>query len=121
MSILIVEDDEPLRDLLCEALSQRYECVPAAAAEEALALLDRRRFDLMLADLNLPGMSGFELTMRAGALNPDMRVIVITGEPVDSRLRWSALGVFAYLTKPFDLDEVHRLVALALKAGRAGG
>lgn len=122
MSVLIVDDEDFVRNLLLEALSGAHDCVAVASAEEALALLARREFDVTLTDVSLPGMSGLELAARLYEQYPDVRVIVMSGAPVDASSGWSTLDVFAYLIKPFGMAEVLRCVAEAkaenMNAGR---
>ena len=112
-SLLIVEDDADLRYLLRGALAPTYFCVAVATAEEALESLAEQRFDVILTDVLLPGISGLELVRNLSRLHPGVCVVVMSGAPLDSRHEWSALGVSAYLGKPFLPYEVERLVARA--------
>ena len=113
VSLLIVDDDGPLRELLYELLSPLYFTVAAASGEEALTLLARQHFDVILADTVLPGMSGLDLVTMLSLLHSDVGVIVMSSAPLDSQHPWIGLGVYAYLTKPFSLDELERLVDTA--------
>lgn len=115
MAVLVVEDDDVLRDVLLETLQKKYECAGTATAEEALELLLRRRFDVALVDVNLPGMNGADMVWKMRDLDLTVRVIVMSGEPVETRYRWDVVGVFAFLHKPFDVAEAERYVGLAME------
>ncbi|MDT7604574.1 MAG: hypothetical protein QOF61_2571 [Acidobacteriota bacterium] len=115
MSVLIVEDEAPVRELLREVLSSHYTCADVETAEAALALLSERKFDVLLTDVSLPGMSGVQLVRRVYALYPDVCVIVMSGAPVEASHRWGTFDVYAYLLKPLDLSEVERCVAEAIE------
>jgi DNA-binding NtrC family response regulator len=123
-SVLIVDDDELVRDFLFEVLRHRYEVVVAGTAEEALRVLGARDADFAaaLVDVNLPGMSGGDLVTRMRSLNSEIAVIVMSGEPMSSSHHWWALGIFAFLAKPLEVAEVERYVELALESrtGRDG-
>ena len=110
MSILIVDDEDFVRNLLLETLSGAHDCVAVASAEEALAQLARREFEVVLTDVSLPGMSGLDLAARLYDRHPEVRVVVMSGAPVDASSGWSTLDVFAYLIKPFGVAEVLRCV-----------
>jgi DNA-binding NtrC family response regulator len=115
VSVLIVEDEAPIRELLREVLSSTYTCAAVPTAEESLALLARQKFDVLLTDVTLPGASGLELVGRVYVLYPEVCVVVMSGAPPDGSHGWGALGVFAYLMKPLDLSEVERYVARAIE------
>ena len=96
--ILIVDDEEPVRNLFAEALRSRYECVTAANAQEALALLAAQPFALVITDVQMPGLSGIELLRKVVADFADVAVIVASG--VDRRQRFIdtlRLGASVYL------------------------
>ena len=114
-SILVVDDDESIRDLLTLALPKQYICASAATAEEALGLLDRTFFDVVITDVEMPGGSGLELCRQICKGYPDTVVLVMSGS-IKSRNRINALqhGAFDYVSKPFDLEIVARLIDYAL-------
>jgi putative nucleotidyltransferase with HDIG domain len=114
---LVVDDEQAICDILCEKLeSEAYECRSCLSAEEGLALVHRERFDIILSDLRMPGMSGLEFLKRSRAECPYAAFILITGED-DVRVGVEAMknGASDYVVKPFKLDEVLRRVASALK------
>jgi len=113
--ILVVDDDDVIRDTLCELLSLQYSCQTADTAEEALAKLEAQAFDVVLTDISMPGLSGMELLSRVLKLYPGTPVIVISGlsdqEQAQSLI---SLGAADYLLKPFRLEVVEESVRRAL-------
>ena len=114
-TLLVVDDDKNIRDTLCELFAESHECHSADRAEQALAFLEFEDYDLILTDLSMPGIDGQQLLKRVKQTHPDTPVIVISGNCSDEEGQSSvALGAFAYLTKPFNLDEVEETVKRAL-------
>ena len=115
--ILVVDDDDVIRDTLCELLSAAYSCQTADTAEEALTKLQAQRFDVVLTDISMPGLSGKELLSRVVQLYPGTPVIIISGvsdqEQAESLM---SLGASDYLLKPFRLEVVEASVKRALKS-----
>ncbi len=103
--ILIAEDESRVAQTLCRALSLpeggNYHVESCGSGEEALALLRETRFDLLITDLRMPGMNGFELLHKCQSIRPDLRRILITayGSPYIEE-KADQLGVDAYLAKP---------------------
>lgn len=114
--ILVVDDETYVRDLLARVLLRRpYEVDLAADADEALELLAKHRYDLLLTDVVMPGMDGFELLRRAKAAYPEITVIVLTGYARRQSISDFLLyGADDYLAKPFQvsslLDAVDRVL-----------
>ncbi|MFL6210529.1 MAG: response regulator [Pyrinomonadaceae bacterium] len=115
MSILIVEDEAAIRSLFVEVLSERYQCHAVETAEEGLQLLTRERCALIITDVNLPGIGGQEFAERAKLMQPDVKLLVISGAPLAAGDGWSLLDVFAYLQKPLNFAELEATVAKALQ------
>ena len=121
-SILIVEDDPILRELLFELFSDRYRCFAAASAEEALSQLGSEGFDIVLTDISMPGMSGLELLGQVRQNWPQTTVIIVSGirdkEYAEGLVK---MGAFEYLVKPFELMDVYQSVerAMLLHGGSA--
>ena len=114
-TLLIVDDDTLIRDTLHELLSQTHECHTADRAEQALAYLEMERYDVVLTDINMPGLSGHDLLTHIRNTHPHTQVIVISGIPVEDTAKvFDQLGAFAYFGKPFDLDEVEEAVNRAI-------
>jgi DNA-binding NtrC family response regulator len=114
-SILVVDDDESTRDLLTFCLREQYICASAATADEAQGLLDRRFFDVVMTDVEMPGASGLELCRHIRRTFPDTIVLVMSAR-AGSRNRIKALqyGAFDYVSKPLNLEQVARLIDYAL-------
>src|SRR4029078_13115684 len=102
-TILIVDDDNLVRDTLHELLSQKHECHTADRAEQALAYLDIETYDAVLTDIAMPELSGRELLKYIHAKHPTTPVIVISGNEADARALMDH-GAFAYFAKPFKLE-----------------
>jgi DNA-binding NtrC family response regulator len=119
--ILVVDDDDVIRDTLCELLSTNYACQTANAAEEALAKLEAQGFDVVLTDISMPGLNGRELLEKVVELYPGTPVIIISGHS-DQEQAKSLLnrGAFDFLLKPFRLEIVEESVKRAIEAGRTG-
>ncbi|MCU0370303.1 MAG: sigma-54 dependent transcriptional regulator [Bacteroidales bacterium] len=123
ISILIVDDEESVRDSLYNwFIEDGYIVECAENAKEALSILESRNFDIILADLKMPGMDGLEMQRRIKALNKDSIVIIMTAfASVDSAVRALKDGAYDYITKPFDPDDLSHLIRnatrqIALKA-----
>lgn len=114
-TLLIVDDDTLIRDTLHELLSASHECHTADRAEQALAYLEMENYDVVLTDINMPGLSGHDLLNHIRATHPATPVIVISGIALEDTAKVSnQLGAFAYFTKPFNLDEVEDAVNCAI-------
>ena len=114
--ILIVDDDDIIRETLCELLSPNHACQAVDTAEEALAKLESQAFDIVLTDISMPGLSGLELLKRVVQLYPGTPVIIISGLS-DEEQAQSLIGhgAFDYLLKPFRLEIVEDSVKRALE------
>ena len=115
--VLIAEDDEHIVELLTFVLErERYVVATAPDGEAALARLRSEPHDLMILDVMLPRMNGFEVlkTVRADPRLKDLPVIVLTAKgQVQDRRTAESLGIDEYMTKPFAADQlVSRVAAL---------
>ncbi|MDF1559380.1 MAG: sigma-54 dependent transcriptional regulator [Bacteroidales bacterium] len=112
ISILIVDDEESVRDsLLNWFIEDGYSVECAENAKKALQLLEVRDFDIILADIKMPGMDGMEMHRRIKALNRDSIVIIMTAfASVDTAVQALKDGAFDYVTKPFDPDDLSHLI-----------
>jgi DNA-binding NtrC family response regulator len=114
-SILIVEDESPIRALLIALLGGRFHCQAADTAEAAIRLLNSQCFHLVLADIGLPGTSGLELCRRIAARNSRTVVVLISGKiDLEAATEAREAGAFDFLSKPFDLADVIATVDCAL-------
>ena len=115
-SILIIDDEEPIRRLLAMYLSEVYVCATASSANEAAALLAGESFNLVITDITMPGTSGIELCQLVQQAYPETVVIMVSGM-TDIKCAIDAMrqGAFDYITKPFDLPQVMIAVERALR------
>ena len=117
ISILIVDDEESVRDSLYNWFIEdgyRVEC--AENAKKALSTLQSDSFDIILADIKMPGMDGLEMLKRIKSLKSDAIVIIMTAfATVDTAVQALKDGAFDYVTKPFDPDDLSHLIRNASK------
>lgn len=116
--ILIAEDEDILRRNLTFILSSSgYAAMSARTSTEAIELLKRQRFDVVITDLIMPVQGGSELVRYVSEHCPETSVIVITAYPsADSAIDAVKKGVVDYFTKPFKTEEILRAVKKALEA-----
>jgi DNA-binding NtrC family response regulator len=114
--VLVVDDDDVIRETLLELLEGNYQCQEASTAEEALRKLQAQSFDVVLTDISMPGLSGSELLQRTRELYPDTPVIIMSGLS-DQEQAHSLInrGAFDYLLKPFRLEVVEESVKRAIE------
>lgn len=109
LSILFVEDDPTLRMLTGEVMEELgHEVVPCESAEAALELLGQRRFDVLLTDVGLAGMSGIELVRQAKGRDATLSMVIASGYPVDARDE--GLEDLRTMLKPYDIHQVRTLL-----------
>ena len=118
-TILVVEDEPTIREVVCDILSASHTCRAVRTAEEGLALLPAVPFDVVVTDVKLPEMDGDEFMRRAREMNPALHFIVISGGYGYDESRFLDAGAFGYLLKPFRAEELEALVARAIASGRA--
>lgn len=116
-SILIVDDELSMREFLSILLEREgYGVKTASSAEEALALLEHTIFDLVISDVQMPGLSGIDLLTRIKALSPETAVLIITAfSTAEQAVEAMKIGAYDYIAKPFKIDEVKQLVINALE------
>ena len=106
-SVLIVEDEKMIVDLLRFNLAQEYEVLTAYDGETGLSLAQERRPDLILLDVMLPKMDGFEVCRLLRAQGDHVPVIILTArEEEDDKVKGLELGADDYITKPFSMREL---------------
>ena len=112
ISILIVDDEESVRDSLYNwFMEDGYRVERAENAKQALTILESDTFDIILADIKMPGMDGLEMLRRIKVLKADSIVIVMTAfATVDTAVQALKDGAFDYITKPFDPDDLSHLI-----------
>ena len=118
--ILVVEDDQALRHLLEDELAEEgLSITTAASSEEALEILDGNPFDLVVSDLRLPGMDGFQLLRRTRDLHDPPAFLVITAfGTIDQAVKALREGADDFLTKPLDLEHLSVRVRRILETRR---
>jgi DNA-binding NtrC family response regulator len=114
--VLIVEDEDLMRELLTKILAnEQYRIFQASSGEEALRLLQDQTFDLVLTDLRLKGMNGLQLLSEVRTLDPEMVVIVMTAyASVETAVEAMRKGAYDYITKPFINEEIRVMLRRAL-------
>lgn len=119
--LLVVDDEEEIRQVLQEYLTAKgYRVSTARDGVQALEVIERDRPSLVLLDVRLPGMSGVELLQKIRSLDPEVGVIMLTGnDDVELARRTLKLGAFDYVRKPFDLNDLGRSIFTQLVAGVA--
>jgi CheY-like chemotaxis protein len=119
-TVLIADDDEDVRLVLGLPLeAAHYRIVEASTGPEAVALAKRERFDLIVMDWNMPGMTGAELlrTLHEDVALKGVPIIVLTGQTSQSDVaQGRALGAYAYLIKPVPIRQFLDTVRAALGA-----
>jgi two-component system nitrogen regulation response regulator GlnG len=114
--VLVVDDDDVIRDTLHELLSADYSCQTASTAEEALAKLEAQGFDVVLTDISMPGLDGKELLEKVVEMHPGTPVIIISGHSDQQQAKsLMSRGAFDFLLKPFRLELVEESVRRAIK------
>lgn len=114
--VLVIDDDSAITELLWNLLKENFKCTTAESAEEAFAVLEHEKVDLVLSDINMSGMSGIELIPQVRQASPDTVVMIISGEQnVEAAISALRFGAFDYITKPFDLEHVEIAVERALE------
>jgi response regulator RpfG family c-di-GMP phosphodiesterase len=112
---LLIADDEPeIRNILEEFLCESYDCRAVNSAEEALATLRASKYDIVISDINMEGMSGLEMIPHVRRIAPETVIIMISGaQTIDYAIEALRAGAFDYVTKPFDLRHVEVAVERA--------
>lgn len=107
-SLLLVDDDEPLRDRLARAFAARgYEVTTAASYDEAVAIAQADSPEMAVVDLRMPGRSGLELIRALHEIDSQTKIVVLTGYgSIATAVEAMRLGAHHYVQKPADADEV---------------
>jgi CheY-like chemotaxis protein/nitrogen-specific signal transduction histidine kinase len=116
--VLIVDDESIIRMVFRDLLGKEFEVFEAGTGEEALELLRTQRVDLIVTDKNLPGMTGLALAQQVRMMDPQARIVLMTGYPsLGTTQEALELGLMDYLLKPFDdIRQVRALIRSALSA-----
>jgi len=110
LRVLYIEDNELVREITCDLLADdAREIVAVATGEEALCAFEASPFDIVVTDVSLPAMSGFELVRRVKQLAPSTPVILASGYPLN--IDECRLGTqVRSITKPFEAPELQALI-----------
>ncbi len=117
-TILVVDDEENAREGLSKILSKEgYRVETAANGKEAIDTLKRQRYELVITDMRMPLMDGFEVLREIKKMDENIGVIMITayGE-VESYLEAMNMGAFEYINKPVRVNELKRVISKVLEA-----
>src|SRR6266496_1338748 len=121
IKVAIVEDDEQVRENLAELIRETkgFECTGTyASGEQALESLPRHRVDVVLMDVNLPGMSGVECVRRLKSVLPDVPVVILTVYDDSDRIFQALqMGASGYLLKRSTAEEILRAIQEVLRGG----
>lgn len=118
--ILVVEDDAKLRSLFCTVLTNNgYLALPAESGEKALSLLDSEYVDLIISDIMMSGMDGYELIDHLRTSGFTMPILIITAkERFEDKQRGFQAGTDDYMVKPIDVNEMVLRVGALLKRAK---
>lgn len=109
LSVLVVEDDDGIRDVLDLSLSRHFQVDVAADGEQAIQRLENAHYDIVVLDVMLPKISGDEVFVHARATRPDMPILIITAYDTEKRaLEYAFRGADGYVAKPFDSNLAFR-------------
>jgi len=118
--ILIVEDEKSMREVLKILLEgENYDVLSASDGLEGLSYISKDIFDLVITDIKMPKVDGFELLKKTNALSPDTLVIMITAfGTTEKAVEAMKLGAYDYINKPFNIDEIRLIVKKAIEKKR---
>ncbi|MDA8307156.1 MAG: sigma-54 dependent transcriptional regulator [Deltaproteobacteria bacterium] len=110
--VLVVDDDPSIRKRCVQLLHKKgYAVKGASSGIAALSMVKSRRIALVIADVRMPGLNGIELLEKIKEISPGTELIIITGYgTVESAVKAIKLGAYDYLTKPFDMDKMLKVV-----------
>ncbi len=116
-SILVIDDEDSVRDILFRMLKTKgHQVVVACDGEEGIEKFKNERFDLVFTDLGLPKMSGWEVGKTIKELNPKVPIAMITGWGMElNKEKMSESGIDLIISKPFNFDQIIQLVSEAIE------
>lgn len=106
--ILIIDDEKAIRKTLTEILSfEGYKITEAADGEEGLKMFKEKNYDVVLCDIKMPRLDGIEFLQKAGEINPDIPIIMISGHGnIETAVEAVKKGAYDYISKPPDLNRL---------------
>lgn len=119
-NILVAEDNSDIRELFCTVLSDSgYQCFPASDGLEALEIMSQKYIDLIVADIMMPGMDGYELTKTLRASHMDLPILMVTAkDQFDDVQKGFRSGTDDYMIKPINVKELVLRVEALLRRAR---
>jgi len=114
--ILVVDDEDALRTTLSDVLtSEGYNVSAASDGDEVISELQKETFDLVVLDINMPRMNGFEVLKFVKEKHPETKVVMLSGiAGLKSAIESKKLGAEDFFVKPFDLDDLVITIARVL-------
>jgi len=118
--LLVVEDEKSMREVLTMLLEgENYDVTSASDGREGLACIDKDIFDLVITDMKMPKVDGFELLKKIKEISPETLVIMITAfGTTETAIEAMKLGAYDYINKPFKIDEIRIIVKKAIEKKR---
>ena len=118
--VLVAEDDKDLNRLVCSCLrGQGHDVTSALDGEEALKYLAESKFDLLLTDIMMPKLDGFDLAQKAKLIDENMPIVFMTAkDDKPSQLLGYRLGIDDYIVKPFDVDVLIMKIGAILRRAK---
>ncbi len=118
--ILIVEDDKDLNRTVCAFLNRSgYQAIGCLNANDAYDAMYENMFDLIVSDIMMPGVDGFEFVRNVRALNQEIPILFMTArDDIASKQRGFRIGVDDYMVKPIDLDELFLRIGALLRRAK---
>ena len=114
-NILVVDDEDTVRNNLFELFAIQHTCHMAATAEQAITYLSVEQYDVVVTDYQMPGLSGLDLLQHVQETQKETPVILISGLATKERAQQLIeMGAFDYVVKPFTLSEIEDVVNRAL-------
>lgn len=117
--VLIVDDEDQFVDAVVERLRLRgFDAEGATSGQDALELLQRKCYDVVLLDVKMPGLGGFEIIRKIKEEWPALRVVLLTGHgSTQDAEDAKRLGAFEYVMKPVSIDDLVRIIRAARESG----
>ena len=114
--ILVIDDEKIIRRGCREVLTQEgYETLIVESGEQGLAMIEKEHFDVILLDLMMPGLSGFDVLLHVKTLHPDTAIIIITGyATIENSIEAMKNGAFDFIPKPFAPEQLRVVVSKAI-------
>ncbi len=121
ISILVVDDEAIVRESIRDWLKTTYRVTTAETGEEALELIGRQDFDILIVDVRLPGKTGIDVLREVKEIKPQIRSIVITAYPsMGTASEAMKLGAVDFLIKPFLFDNLEWLIRETIRKCKSG-